>query len=132
MTNLRMNFVNQFARFLLFDRVKIRAVAENGMIAINKIKRSSKIISKYFLNYVPSIKSFSWVLRIDSYQKFPKIRTKSWSKSISKLMGSEKCNFDRVKMWNRNFCHTRMIVFDLGYLLLGWFSCSKYASREKS
>ena len=47
--------------------------------------RSYKIVSKLFLNYAPSIKPFSWVLRIDSYQKFPKIRTKSWSKSIAKF-----------------------------------------------
>ena len=59
-------------------------------------KGSSKIVSKLFLNYVPSMKPFSWVLRIDSYQKFSKTRTKSWSKSITKLMSSEKCNFDRV------------------------------------
>ena len=93
-------------------------------------KRSSKIVSKLCLNYVPSIGSFSWVLRIDWYQKFPKIRTKSWSKSIAKLMSSEKRNFDRVKLWNWNFGQLRMIVFDLGYLLLGWFCCWKYESRE--
>ena len=94
------------------------------------IKRSSKIVLKLFLNYVLSIGSFSWVLRIDWYQKFPKILSKSWSKSIAKLMSSEKCNFARVKLWNRNFCQLRMKVFDLGYLLLGWFCCSKYDSRE--
>ena len=42
-SNLRMNFVNQFTRFLLFDRVKIGAVAENGMIAINEINYDKQI-----------------------------------------------------------------------------------------
>ena len=95
-------------------------------------KRSCKIVSKIFLNFAPSKKPFSWSLRIDWYQKFSKIRSKSWSKSIAKLISSEKCNFDRLKVWNRNFCQIRMIVFDLGYHLLGWFSCSKYDSRENS
>ena len=99
-------------------------------MSIYKSKGSSKIVLKLFLNYVLSIGSFSWVLRIDWYQKFPKILSKSWSKSIAKLMSSEKCNFARVKLWNRNFYQLRMIVFDLGYLLLGWFCCSKYDSRE--
>ena len=94
--------------------------------------RSCKIVSKLFLNYALSIKPFSWVLRIDSYEKFPKFRTKNWSKSIAKFMSSEKCNFGRIKVWNRNFCKTRMIVFDLDYILLGWFSCSKYASQSFS
>ena len=71
-----------------------------------------------FLNYFPSMKPFSWVLRIDSYQKFPKTRTKSWSKSITKLMSSEKCNFDRVKVWKLNFCRTRMT--DLTLAIFCW------------
>ena len=35
--------------------------------------KSSKIVSKLFLNYAPSIKPFFWVLRIDSYEKLVKM-----------------------------------------------------------
>ena len=39
----------------------------------NTLRHSSKIVSKLFLNYAPSIKPFSWFSQIDSYDKFPKI-----------------------------------------------------------
>jgi len=42
-------------------------------------------------------------------------------------MSSEKCTFDRAKDGSLNFCQARMKVYDLGYLLLGWVSSSKYA-----
>ena len=57
---------------------------------------------------------------------------KSWSKSVAKFMVSEKCNFDPVRVWTRNFCQTGIIVYDLCYLLLGWFCCCKYDNRENS
>ena len=84
---------------------------------IYQYKRSCKIVSKLFLNYAPSTLSFYRLLRIDSYQKFEKTQTKSWSKSITKRMSSEKCTFGRVKGGNRKFWQARMKV-ENGWLQL--------------
>ena len=35
-----------------------------------------------------------------------------------------------LKVWNRNFCQARMIVYDHGYLLLGRFVASTLAEKN--
>ena len=76
--------------------------------------------------------SYSKFLRVDSYQNFSKDRTKSCFLRFEKYLSSVKCIFDHEKDKNRNFCQARMIVYDLGYFLLGWISSSEDAGREKT
>ena len=67
-------------------------------------KGSCKVVSKLFLIYVGNRFPFFRTLRIDWYQNFQKIRSKSWSKGIAKKKSLEKCTFDLEKDGNRNFC----------------------------
>ena len=83
------------------------------------------------MNFAPLRLWYFSSLRVDSYQNFPKIRTKTCFLGLAKYLSSEKCIFDHEKDENRNFCQTRMKVYDLGYLLLGWISSNEYDSREK-
>ena len=83
---------------------------------------------KLFLNFVLSKLSYFSFLRVDSYQNFQKNRTKTCFLGIAKHLSVEKDIFDCVKDGNRNFCQARIKVYDLGYLLLGCISSSKYAS----
>ena len=70
-------------------------------------------------------------LRVDSYQNFQIMRTKTCFLGSTKYFSSAKCIFDHEKDQNRYFCQAKMKVYDLGYLLWGRISSSECASREK-
>jgi len=95
------------------------------------VKESSKIVLKLFLKKTLHQLWYSKFLRVDWYQNFQKNRTRTCFLRCPKYLNSVKCIFDLEKDQNQNFCQARMKVYDLGYLLLGWISSSKCASREK-
>ena len=83
------------------------------------------------MNFAPLRLWYFSSLRVDSYQNFLKIRTKTCFLGFAKYLSSEKCLFDHEKDKNRNLCQARMKDYGLGYILLGWISSNEYDSREK-